>query len=362
MNNKICFFINQIDNSGGTERVTTVVANALSKQGYEISILTIRPKSQPFFNIEPSISYCSLDIQPSGLSILNRFKIVVALRKYIKNNRIDTLIAVDSLLAIYTLPATLGCSVRNVCWEHFNFNINLGVKMRSYARYLAGIFADDIIVLSQKDKKIWNEKLRLSRARIHVIYNPTAYPISTRTYKADSKYVLGVGRLCKQKGFDLLLPAWQQLISKHPEWKLVIAGEGPERQQLELQTSRLGISNSVTFLGALPELAEIYADAAIFCFPSRYEGFGLALAEAQAFGIPAIAIDCECGPSEILDSTNGVLLSLDNIDKLPSVLADLIMDKEGRYLMSKSAKQKAEVFSVKQIIHSWDNFLTNKRM
>gem|GEM_PF-2286778 len=153
MQNKICFFINDISNSGGTERVTTVVANALADRGYDVSILTINSKNKPFFALNERVKCSSLDVTFGSFRVFSRIKIIIELKKYLSNNNINTIITVDSLLSIYSLPATIFSSVRNICWEHFNFDIDLGVKMRRFSRYCAGVLADDIVVLSNRDKK-----------------------------------------------------------------------------------------------------------------------------------------------------------------------------------------------------------------
>lgn len=357
---KVCFFINQLDNSGGTERVTTVVANALSNIGYEVSVLTIQPVEKPFFELDTQVSHNSLNIDNSGMSLIKRFKIITALRKYIVSNDVEILISVDSLLCIYSIPATITTSVKNICWEHFNFNIDLGVKMRRFARHLAGLFVSDIIVLSERDKKFWIENLLFKKAKLSVVYNPTAFPITTKKYNINSNYVLGVGRLCHQKGFDLLLPAWQKVTERYPDWLLVIAGDGNSKNELQQLAQNLNISDKVMLIGAVSEPAELFEEAAIFCFPSRFEGFGLALAEAQAFGIPSIAFDCDCGPSEIIDENCGILIPDFNVETLSKALTELIGNNTRRAEMSKHAIQKAQKFALNSVVLKWTSILSDK--
>jgi Glycosyltransferase len=99
-------------------------------------------------------------------------------------------------------------------------------------------------------------------------------------------------------------------------------------------------------LGAVNNIDALYEDAAIFCFPSRFEGFGLALAEAQAFGIPSIAFDCDCGPSEIIDENCGILISDIDGTLLSQALAQLMSRMSQRQDMSINARLKAQSFFI----------------
>lgn len=358
--NKVCFFINDMTNSGGTERVTTTVANALVQRGYDISILTIKPIGHSFFTLLPEINIHSLELNPTGMSIINRGKIIIGIRKYVRQNHINHFISVDSLLNIYATPALFMTKAKNICWEHFSYKIDLGVKLRRFSRYLAGMFADDIVVLSMKDKENWEKNLHFLNANIHVIYNPITYAISSSCYDTDSKIVLAVGRLRAEKGMDQLLHIWKKTSSHHHDWKLIIAGDGPDKQMLAKLVKDLELSDSVRFLGAVKNVNELYQNASIFCLTSRFEGFGMALAEAQTFGIPSIAFDCECGPSEILNCDNGVLIPTENTAQFSSALLTLIENVELRKKMSINARTKAQEFTVDKVIATWENYLLNK--
>jgi glycosyltransferase involved in cell wall biosynthesis len=126
-------------------------------------------------------------------------------------------------------------------------------------------------------------------------------------------FIFALGRLSRQKGFDVLIQAHalalrQGAASHH----LVIAGEGPDLQQLQVQAEELGVADSVTFAGFLKNPPAVLAKADLFALPSRWEGFPLALAEAVLLGVPAVSTDCVSGPREILDGgRHGDLVPVD---------------------------------------------------
>ena len=156
---KIVFLIGNLNNSGGTERVTTLIANGLSKQNYQVSILSLTDGTQPFFQLEENIRTYSLF--PYQIAMKKNFiKAVWCIRKFVIQHKIDTLVVVDSITCVFTVPALLGLNIKHICWEHFNFNVNLNVKFRDLGRKWAAKYCDIVITLTERDKKLWQNGLK----------------------------------------------------------------------------------------------------------------------------------------------------------------------------------------------------------
>jgi glycosyltransferase involved in cell wall biosynthesis len=120
--------------------------------------------------------------------------------------------------------------------------------------------------------------------------------------------VLYAGRVSKEKNIDLLAEAFELANARDPRLHLVIAGGGPEQPRLR---ERLG--DRATFVGWLEggELAAAYASADVFCFPSETDTFGQVVLEAQASGLPVLAVDAG-GPRELIsDGVDGLLRRAD---------------------------------------------------
>nr|MBO8918954.1 hypothetical protein [Proteus mirabilis] len=113
------------------------------------------------------------------------------IRQFIIQNNIDIFISVESMLSLYSIPASIGLNVRNICWEHFNFNVNLGKRSRDFARKLAAYYANDIITLTKHDKNLWLNNLNC-KANIVTINNPI-------TIKHDQENYIPMGN--KKKKF-----------------------------------------------------------------------------------------------------------------------------------------------------------------
>ncbi len=125
-----------------------------------------------------------------------------------------------------------------------------------------------------------------------------------------SPTVISVGSLEHVRGHDLSLRAFALARQKVPALQFLVVGDGSLRRQLESLAADLGLGGAVHFLGHVANPYKYLSRATIFVSAARYEGFGLALLEAMACGIPVVATDCRFGPREILgDPQAGILVS-----------------------------------------------------
>ncbi len=375
---KILLVIAGLNNGAGTERVCSMIANSLSEAGYEIVLASIGPCDKPFFPINKDIQIIPLiDYSGSNLGrlpisayeIKNFFntvfrirnkltdkpKIIYEIRKILKNKQINIVIAVDIGCVDFTLPATLGLPVKHICWEHFNFNVDQG-KKRSKLRERAARYCDAVVTLTERDKENWL-KATTYHTQITSIDNPCPFSVQEYIKEKDTKIILAVGRLTAQKGFDMLLEAWIQINNIMPEWTLKIVGEGEERDALTEFIKENNLTDSVELVGATDNVSKYYQQAEIFCLSSRFEGFGVVLIEALAFGLPIVSFDCDTGPAEILKDSGSILVPENNINLLALSLIDLMGNKEQRKMISLKSKEKARIYQPEKIINKWIDLL-----
>lgn len=148
--------------------------------------------------------------------------------------------------------------------------------------------------------------------------------------KYSNKFVfVSAGNLIKRKGMDILLNAFQKL--KNPNAKLIIMGDGPERNKLIKQSKELGISDRVDFKGkySRTEFSEVLSEAECFVLATRKETFGVVYIEALATGKPVIGTICG-GPEEIITEENGILIHTDSVDELCCAM-EKMMNSIDRY-------------------------------
>ncbi|MBF2719723.1 glycosyltransferase family 4 protein [Psychrobacter sp. NG254] len=352
---KVLILGGNFDNAGGTERVGSMLANGLSEAGYDITLASIWCGYKPFFPLNKEIEVCSL-FDATGHNVSRTPSIIYKIRKLLKEKNIDTLIVVETMSVMFTLPATLGLPVKHICWEHFNFNTDLGKPRRRLARQLAARYCDSVVTLTERDKAYWLRGTR-HKSQITAIANPCPFPVQYYDKPEHTKIVLAVGRLTYQKGFDLLLQSWLEVHKSMPDWKLKIVGEGEDRVTLARFIEENELKESVELVGNTNNISEYYKEAEIFCLSSRFEGFGMVLIEALAFGLPIVSFDCEVGPAEILQDTGSILVPQNDTSELTSSLIKMMSNDEQRKSISLKSKEKAEVYQPENIMSQWINLI-----
>lgn len=177
----------------------------------------------------------------------------------------------------------------------------------------------------------------------------------------DRPYVLAVGRLVRQKGFDVLLEAFGRLGPSTAGVDLLIAGDGPERAGLEAARARLGLAGRVHFLGSLAQdrVASLYGGALLVACPSRWEGLPLVCLETMASGRPLIATAVDGIPDAVRHGETGVVIPPERPDALADALAALLADAPARERLG-AAGQRAvrEQFAWSQVARRYLALLT----
>jgi GalNAc-alpha-(1->4)-GalNAc-alpha-(1->3)-diNAcBac-PP-undecaprenol alpha-1,4-N-acetyl-D-galactosaminyltransferase len=345
---------------GGTERVMSLLANFWAERGWKVTILTLDPGySEPFYDLDPRI-----DLLPLGISggdrdwwatITNNFRRIKILRKAIDNSKPDVVISFGTKINILSVLACWGLKVRTIVTEQVYPTFSGLDKFWQFWQNWTYRRADLITVQTHSALSTFPSGRGFNTA---VIPNPIALPesetIESRLY-TDDRHLLAVGKLTHQKGFDLLIRAFAQVKSRHPEWTLTILGEGEMRQELESLCAQLSLEDLVSMPGAVKNVDAYLRKADIFALTSRYEGFPVALGEAMACGVPVIATDCLSGPREMIhDGTDGMLVVPENVDAL-AVALDLLMSDPGkRQYFSHYAPRILDRFGIDRITTMWN--------
>jgi len=197
--------------------------------------------------------------------------------------------------------------------------------------------SDGMTVVSRSIKEEI-EIMCADHAIVHVI--PMGTDLKNRFTPPEEKKhgdsLLFVGRLVEKKGVRYLSEALTLILNKYPGVSLRIAGEGPERKQLERRCAELGITDHVFFLGAVKHesLPDLYRNSDVVVFPSVIsgggdrEGFGLVLVEALGCECATVATDLPAVRDIIVDGKTGFVVPKNNVQKLAEQIIDLIDDPE----------------------------------
>ncbi|MGL5318737.1 MAG: glycosyltransferase [Bacteroidales bacterium] len=214
---------------------------------------------------------------------------------------------------------------------------------------------DAYVVLCSKYKTDIEQVLKLEdSSKLFVIPNSTN-PGRCVDFSTKEKEVLYVGRLSyADKRVDRLIDIWADLSIKSDQWKLRIVGDGPELNRLKNLVANYGLSN-VLFEGYQSDLQHYYTKASILCLTSTFEGWGLCLTEAQAYGVVPIAFNCSAGVEYILspNCVNGILVPPFMLDTYAKELAWLMTNDQDRIKIAKAALIKSNEYSPDAVGEKW---------
>jgi glycogen(starch) synthase len=194
--------------------------------------------------------------------------------------------------------------------------------------------------------------------RSSVIYNGLDIPAAAPTpLPWEPPRLLCLGRLSREKGFDLALTAFSSLADRFPDLHLTIAGDGPERKFLESETVRLGLSSKIDFLGWVPPdgVPALINIATIVILPSRSEGLPLVVAEAGFMNRPVVAARVGGLPEIVRHQQTGMLVDKDDSRGLGEAIAFLLTQPNVAVEMGQKARSRAlELFGFSSFVDAYD--------
>jgi len=352
--------------SGGAERVTSVLSRHWANAGHNVKVITWAPAIGDFYQLGSGIEHESLDLaaESGGAwgAILSNLQRVLALRRCIVSFKADVVIGMMSTASALVALAGVGLPCISIGAEatyppRSTLPFAWRVACKACYRLL------DIVVAQTQQTGAWL-KSHTSARNIKVIANPIAWPLENAPPLVcpssvcidDRSIVLAVGRLSPEKGYPRLLEAFSQIFSEHPSWDLVILGEGPEREALELRRDQLGLRGRAFLPGKVGNVGDWYKRASIFAMTSHFEGLPNALLEAMAYGLPAISTDCDTGPRDIIQhNVSGLLVAPDEQGALVAGLRQLMENNELRSRLSQNAISVRDRYAVERISQQWQS-------
>ena len=350
---------------GGAERVLSILASAWAKQRRCVSIVVLDRSDLPAYPLHHSIKLCGLGLPPGKSrhflqAIWRNLRKLRLLRRAVRVSTPDVVISFMNIPNIITLLATRGMGIPVIVTEHVNPESMAIGRLWNILRRITYPLAAALVCPTGSMVASFQKQIKV---RGYAIFNPLEAPSTSRkpserniNRQAGRHTVVAMGRLAPEKGFDLLLEAFSRISELHAHWRLNVVGDGPLKQQLEAQAEALGLQEKVNFMGVFPDPAPVLCDADLFVFSSRFEGFGNALCEAMACGLPAISFDCTAGPSHIIrNGVDGVLVPPEDVAALASAMTRLMDDPEERERLASRAPEVLNRFSKESALLLWEH-------
>tara|TARA_B100000700_G_C15058040_1_gene863995 strand:+ start:2748 stop:3845 length:1098 start_codon:yes stop_codon:yes gene_type:complete len=353
---KITFFIPSLKN-GGAERVIIELANHMSKNGHSISLVLATGGDGYKNEIESSVKIINLNSRKTFRSL---FKFC----NHIKENKPDGIISALSnanCIALLARKLTrtnipIVVSERNISLKDRFKNLSLQQKLIHLSISLLYNESTSIIAVSKGVANSISRTYKIDSKKIKCIYNPcdmdnlnslSIKNIEHKWFKYNTKnIILSVGRLNKQKNYDLLLKAFS-IVRKNEDSKLIILGEGEERERLENLAIKLGLDETCLDMpGFVNNPYAFMKRSEVFVLSSDWEGLPNVVIQALALNCKIVSTDCDAGPREILDDGKlGILVEPGNELDLANAILKSLRRKSQNLLFDR----KMSRFDIKNI-------------
>ena len=347
---KVYFLCYDITLSGGTERAIATSVNFLSEED-KLQPIVISLSSTdshiPYFDLKAEIIHCSLP--PFQKSIIGRIKwyieALMRLKEIIRNLRkTDIIFSYGHNISII-LPF-ISTKARRYACEHINFYSI--PKVSRLCMQLCYHYLDGVIALSKTAK----EKLKKLNKAIYIIPNSIPFDVNDISIEKE-KTIIMVGRISPEKGYDRVVAIAKELRNRLPQWKIEIWGDGPDFYLIKELYKKEGIDDFVTLKGSTKNIVSVYQKASLLIMTSYTEALPMVIIEANAYGIPVVAYECEGTIELISEGVNGYVIEDNNYMQFTDKILQVISDDNIYKSFFNSSCKTSKKFSNDEIRKKW---------
>lgn len=361
---------------GGAERICINLANAWAARGKQATVLTILQNSRaPAYAIDSRVGRCDIggprparsrELNPAAIApvqrllrsarcpqLLDDLPMIAMLRHAILTTKPDVVVSfIDrtNVRVLAAMPETgvpvVACEVTDA--RRISLGKWQGAREELYRCAAAAVVAPDPVIAQ------W---LASKGARARAIHNPLVAPSTHKRLKNDRRRLVTLSRLSGEKRPEFLVRSFASIAARFPEWDLEFHGLGPQRNFLEHLVEKLA-PDRVRFCGFCNDPYAVLASADLFVSASRIEGFGNAIWEALACGVPVVAMDA--GPpvrALVRHGVDGLIVSNNTMAALADALAGLMADECKREAYASRAPEVTRRFSFESALERWEELL-----
>lgn len=359
----------------GVSTSVEMLKNALEKKNHEVYLVTVNDSSIKYDYDEenhilkiPSIPIGLYDYRLSRIYSLKMINLIKSWNLDVIHSHTELGIGICARLVAkqFNIPLIHTYHTMYKDYTHYVTHGHFDKSSKKIVEYLTKFYCDttatELIVPTNKTYRLFKENYKFEK-NIHII--PTGIEVG-RFFKENvnkkevdrlrknlnlskrDTVIIFVGRLAQEKNIEFLLNAEKKIINNHSNIKLLIVGDGPDKEKLEMFSRKLGIEKNVIFTGkvAWDDMPVYYQLANFFATASKTETQGLTVIEAMAAGITPVCIHDEAFLTAITDNLNGFIF--DNIDEYVKIILKLEKNKQERAKISGQARIQAEHFSSAQ--------------
>ena len=350
---KIAFLLASLG-SGGAERVVSLLANKLVDSRHQVEIICLK-FNEVYYQTDSRVKV-TLAMQQTE----NRLTELFWLRKYVKKQKPDVVIPFTEGVYCFTILSLLGTGIPIIASERLDPTA-MSLTRKLLKRLLLP-YADWLVVQTQSIKEYFPQSIQ---KKTSIIYNPVVTEVFREIDNGQLTIenvgrlnrIISVGRLYPQKNQEMMIRAFAKVADKFPGWQLVIYGEGPLRESLELIVESLEMQGRVLLPGRTEHVIEELRKSKIFCMSSDYEGMSNSMIEAICVGLPIVTTDVS-GVKELVENgVNGFVIPCGDENKLSIAFEKLMNNRQLIKDFSKYSYAKRELFKIDSIVEQWEKLI-----
>lgn len=311
---------------GGAERVISILANNWCDMGHEVSMFITATNRPPVYKMNQKIKVeYFADYNEKGVSHL---KLISAIRKFINDEKPDSVISFMNDVCAYTIIALIGTGIPVIYSERNDPNRTNQGKVEKLCRKIVEIGAKHIVFQTNGARTCYSKKVQKKSS---IILNPVNLDKIPERTKEEINYleIVSVARLEPQKNQELLIDAFNIVSKKHKDAVLKIYGEGSLKNKLQSRIDELGLTDKAYLMGAKADVLDWIKESFCFVLSSDFEGLPNSLIEAMCMGMPCISTDCSPGGArELMGNGKGIVVPCGNKDKLAEAINLYLEEKD----------------------------------
>jgi len=364
----VCFIFNL--EAGGAERVLLNIIRNIDRRRFTPVLYLFSKKGTLLPLVPRDTEIISLDDvhvpEIFGLWFFFLFKRIRAQLRGIRPDILLSFMWYPNAIAIITKKLMRG-NVKVIVSERTSTSIYSSKRDNNWRNFIIRFLYPRANLIVSPSRKIAQNIISQSvpRSKVRVIHNPVDISaiskhakeeIEHQWYRKKESIVIAVGRLGNEKGFDYLIKAIALLAGEGIQCKLIILGDGKEKENLLRLVEKLGLIDRISFEGFQENPYKYLARSTVFVLSSLYEGFPNVLLEAMALGIPSVATRCPTGPDEIItEGVDGILVPPADEKAIADAIKKLLLDEDLRKRLSEAGKRRIQDFAIEKIVKQYED-------
>lgn len=341
--------------AGGAERVIAQLIKCWQETGITCSLVSMHP-AKSFYDLSAGVVHYEIPRQ-AGNAGVDKIKRYIQLRKLMKKHKPDVVLSLPEEIGIYVILAMLGTGIPVVVSERNNPWVMPDKKITRILRRLMYPFVDGLIFQTKQAASFFPAA---QQKKGILLPNPLDLSRLPDVYQGErEKTVVSAGRLAAQKNFPLLIEAFARFRENHPDYKLVIYGEGSKRQELEAFASEKLPEGSWSMPGRVDDVPDRIGKCGIFALSSDFEGVPNVLIEAMAVGTPCVSTDCAPGgAAELIENgKNGLIVPVGDTEALAEGLTYMADHPVEAAAMAEEGVKIRERLDAGKVADNWLQYL-----